>query len=172
MVAHCNTVRFRLAACVTVVAYILAFAGAELAARVAPAQETVVVADFPCANHTCACVDAEQCRTSCCCFPKSRETASCHAGADTVREAQPQPAREPASDALSVSLAAAPHCDGSTPDGNHVAAAHVTVHLPSLRLLRPFSPASARLGVAVSVRPDDFFSNPPDKIPISIPAFA
>jgi len=41
--------------------------------------------DFPCRGHNCGCLDAEMCRTNCCCFPefsaaakaKTTETHSC-----------------------------------------------------------------------------------------------
>jgi hypothetical protein len=40
--------------------------------RVAPLQAAAPVAeDFPCREHTCGCHTAEQCRTSCCCFPRA-----------------------------------------------------------------------------------------------------
>jgi hypothetical protein len=50
-------------------------------------SKTVAVLDFPCASHGCNCRTAEQCATSCCCFPVDVEMdpgCPMHAGASVA----------------------------------------------------------------------------------------
>jgi hypothetical protein len=66
----------------------------------------VVDEDFPCRNHACGCLDAEMCRTKCCCFkPKVVKKPCC------LRPGKPSEQDQPAIPGL---LIGALQCKGTT----------------------------------------------------------
>jgi hypothetical protein len=122
-------------------------------------SEKRVVADFPCATHSCGCRTAAQCAATCCCFP-IEPGPSC-----------PMHAAAPAQDheiVVRVTALSASQCGGSTDEGNASSglraldqeAAVVLSSLPaeSMRQWAPISDESLFSRV-----PDV-----PDKVPISI----
>jgi hypothetical protein len=68
--AFWRSLRRRLCAGLTLAAYLAAALGVPLPASGRPKDSHT---PFPCQNHACGCVTAEQCWTSCCCFtPEQR----------------------------------------------------------------------------------------------------
>jgi hypothetical protein len=64
-----RTLRRRLCAAVTLLGYLLATFGVPLPATARKAEDL----PFPCRDHPCGCLTAEQCWTACCCFtPEQR----------------------------------------------------------------------------------------------------
>lgn len=59
----------RVTALITLLAVFAAGTGAPMPGQFNQADE-----DFPCRDHACGCVNAEICRTACCCFKPAKRT--------------------------------------------------------------------------------------------------
>lgn len=134
--------------------YLLAFTQVDFPVRkgwaaLAQAGTEVQKEAFACALHKCGCKNALQCRTNCCCFPKTSPTPS-HAGGQEHGEDR---------------MAHYKTCNGPDGQGDGLT--------PPLSALLPLqsagipAPASSRDPLASQTqRLHSPFSDPPRKIPI------
>ena len=119
---------------------------------IAPVSKTVLKPDLPCAYHDCGCETAEQCRSRCCCYPK------------TVEEDE-RPSREgPVT--VRVSYLSAAQCSGQHPDSSHVGNNKIDSRLPLAASFRaPPLVAEETLTLNEST-PPSAFADLPFKVPI------
>jgi hypothetical protein len=121
--------------------------------------EKVSDEDFPCKYHACGCVDAEMCRTRCCCFkPKTTGAERGQASCCSRRAPSPaDPARTPRPAIQS------PECAGV----NYVLLAHGAVlsQPEATGLVRLTLDPGDRLTLAGSTPPDDRALTPPHPPP-------
>lgn len=128
----------------------IAFPVRQGLASLAKAGTEVRKEAFACALHKCGCKNAQQCRTSCCCFPKSAPSRS-HGGDQGHGDDH---------------MAQYKTCNG--PDGlGDGLSPPLSTHLPMQSAGNP-APASARKPLTGgSHRLPTPFADPPGKIPIS-----
>ena len=64
--------QMRLTSSITLIAFLAAIVGLPVPRIIKKSDE-----DFPCRYHACGCIDAEMCRTNCCCFKPESTVSSC-----------------------------------------------------------------------------------------------
>lgn len=125
--------------------------------KITPQTKTVTDTSFPCAYHDCNCKTAEQCRTHCCCFPKSPKP--------TVCSFHQKHHEQNVGVTIAVSYLSAAKCVGNFPDDS-IINKNIDQYIPSdVSSMKPLH-AIGIFPIFEETIPTSVFKDHPDKIPI------